>query len=73
MRKSISLVSTPLHRSESLSSFVTAYEQWATISVFQQGDNRTPSVMDWNITISQALPWRSVFEISYVGTRVSTN
>jgi Carboxypeptidase regulatory-like domain/TonB-dependent Receptor Plug Domain len=39
------------------------------ISAFQAGDNRTPSVMDWNITISQALPWRSVFEISYVGNK----
>jgi len=25
--------------------------------------------MDWNITVSQALPWRSVFEISYVGNK----
>src|SRR3984885_6279158 len=38
-------------------------------SAFQKGDNRTPSVMDWNITISQALPWRSVFEVSYVGNK----
>ncbi len=55
--------------SESLSSFVTPTSNGATISVFQQGDNRTPSVMDWNITISQALPRRSVFEISYVGNK----
>jgi len=35
----------------------------------QQGDNRTPYTTDWNVTISQALPWRTVFEISYVGNR----
>jgi hypothetical protein len=33
------------------------------------GDNKTPLTMNWNITISQALPWRSVFEISYVGNK----
>jgi hypothetical protein len=41
----------------------------ATISAFQLGDNRTPYTNDWNVTISQALPWRSVFEISYVGNQ----
>ena len=25
--------------------------------------------MDYNFTVSQALPWRSVFEISYVGNK----
>ncbi len=25
--------------------------------------------MDWNVTISQALPWRSVFEVSYVANK----
>lgn len=39
------------------------------IGVLQQGDNRTPYTNDWNLTISQALPWRSVFEISYVGNQ----
>ncbi len=57
---------------QSLSSFVTATGNGATVSAFSLGDNRTPQVMDWNITISQALPWRSVFEISYVGNK-STN
>jgi|GEM_PF-212990 hypothetical protein len=56
----------------SLSSFVTATGNGATISAFSEGDNKTPSVMDWNITVSQALPKRSVFEISYVGNK-STN
>jgi hypothetical protein len=55
--------------SVSLSSYITPTSGGAGISVFQQGDNRTPSTMDWNITISQALPWRSVFEISYVGNK----
>jgi len=44
----------------------------SSVSAFQAGDNRTPSVMDWNVTLSQALPWRSVFEVSYVGNK-STN
>ena len=25
--------------------------------------------MNWNVTISQALPWRSVLEVSYVGNK----
>ncbi len=33
------------------------------------GDNRNPYTTDWNITVSQALPWRSVFEISYIGNQ----
>ncbi len=41
----------------------------ASISAFQQGDNRTPYVMDYNVTISQSLPWRSVAEFSYVGNQ----
>lgn len=39
------------------------------ISAFQQNDNRTPYTNDWNISIAQALPWRSVFEVSYVGNQ----
>jgi hypothetical protein len=34
-----------------------------------RGDNKTPLTMDWNVTVSQALPWRSVFEVSYVGNK----
>jgi len=41
----------------------------ATISAMQKGDNRTPVVYDWNVTISQAMPWRSVLEISYVANK----
>ena len=41
----------------------------ATVYGLLPGDNKTPLTMDWNVTISQALPWRSVFEISYVGNK----
>jgi len=41
----------------------------ATIYGLQPGDNKTPLTMDWNVTVSQALPWRSVLEISYVGNK----
>jgi len=41
----------------------------ASVSAFQQNDNRTPYVMDYNVTISQSLPWRSVAEFSYVGNQ----
>ena len=44
----------------------------ASISALQRGDNRTPKVVDWNITVSQALPGHAVFEVSYVGNK-STN
>jgi hypothetical protein len=37
------------------------------ISVFKKGDNKTPYTNNWNISLAQALPWRSVFEVSYVG------
>ncbi|HUA16432.1 MAG TPA: carboxypeptidase regulatory-like domain-containing protein [Verrucomicrobiae bacterium] len=39
------------------------------ISAFQIGDSRTPYTNDWNLSIAQALPWRSVFEVSYVGNQ----
>lgn len=41
----------------------------STITVMQRGDNKTPYTNDWNIGVAQALPWRSVFEISYVGNK----
>jgi len=40
-----------------------------TVSAMQMGDNRTPFTNDWNISVAQALPWRSVFEVSYVGNQ----
>lgn len=39
-----------------------------SISALQMGDNQNPQTEDYNFTISQAFPWRSVFEISYVGS-----
>ena len=36
------------------------------ITVLQMGDNKTPYTADWNIGVAQALPWRSVFEVTYV-------
>ena len=39
------------------------------ISAFQINDNRTPLTNDWNVSVAQALPWRSVFEVSYVGNQ----
>ena len=42
--------------------------QRCTVSL-AKGDNKTPLTMDWNVTISQALPWRSVFEVSYVANK----
>ena len=41
----------------------------ATITAFKLGDDRTPYTNDWNVSIGQALPWRSVFEVSYVGNK----
>jgi hypothetical protein len=46
-----------------------SFENGSTIGALQQGDNRTPNTMDWNVSVAQALPWRSVFEISYVGNK----
>jgi hypothetical protein len=46
-----------------------SFENGSTIGALQEGDNRTPLTMDWNVSISQALPWRSVFEASYVANK----
>ena len=40
-----------------------------SVDAMQEGDNRAPFTNDWNLTISQQLPWRTVFEASYVGNR----
>jgi hypothetical protein len=39
----------------------------ANVDAMQQGDARSPWTTDYNFTISQALPWRTLFEASYVG------
>jgi hypothetical protein len=38
-----------------------------SIYVIQQHDDNTPLVRDWNISWSNAGPWHSIFEISYIG------
>jgi hypothetical protein len=43
----------------------------SSITVLQQGDNATPMVADYNLSWSQAAPWGSVFEVSYVGNKSS--
>ncbi len=35
------------------------------------GDNRSSFTSNWNATVSQALPWRSLVEVSYVGNRTA--
>ncbi len=40
-----------------------------SISPLQRGDDKTPSTWNYNVTISQAAPWRSLAEFSYVGNR----
>lgn len=47
----------------------TPVSNGTVISAFQMGDNRTPYTNDWNLSIAQSLPWRSVFEVSYVGNQ----
>lgn len=41
----------------------------SSIDAMQQGDTRAPFTNNWNFTISQALPGRSLLEASYVGNR----
>ena len=36
-------------------------------NVMMLGDDKMPTTADWNFGVSQQVPWRSVFEISYVG------
>jgi hypothetical protein len=41
----------------------------ATVDAMQLGDDRSPFTNDYNFTIDQALPGRSVLEVAYVGNR----
>jgi hypothetical protein len=45
------------------------YLNGSTLQALQKNDDRTPNTLDWNLTISQALPWHSVFEAAYVANR----
>ncbi|HEX4771705.1 MAG TPA: TonB-dependent receptor [Bryobacteraceae bacterium] len=40
-----------------------------SISPLARGDGKVPRTENYNFTISQALPWRSLAELSYVGNR----
>jgi len=42
----------------------------STIYAMQLGNNKVPSTADWNFTVSQQAPWRSVFEVSWVANHV---
>ena len=39
------------------------------INPLQMGDGKTPYTENYNVTISRALPWRTLMEVSYVGNR----
>ncbi|HTV16633.1 MAG TPA: carboxypeptidase regulatory-like domain-containing protein [Acidobacteriaceae bacterium] len=41
----------------------------SSVYAMQLGDSRAPYTNDWNVTISQAIPWHSLLEVSYVGNR----
>jgi len=56
-------------QAESFSPPSAVYQNGTTIQAMQRGDNRQPYVMDWNVTVSQALPMRSVLEVSYVANK----
>jgi hypothetical protein len=61
---------TPFNGYANLASFTppTSVEQnGSSVDAMQEGDARSPWTADYNLTISQALPWRTVFEASYVG------
>jgi hypothetical protein len=47
----------------------TAAGLGGNLGVLQQGDGRTPYTESYNFTVSQALPWRSILEIEYTGSR----
>lgn len=41
----------------------------SSISVLQMGDERTPNTWNYNVTVSQRVPWRSVAEFQYSGNK----
>ena len=45
------------------------FQNGSSVDAILQGDNKTPLTMNWNVTISEALPWRSVLEVSYVANK----
>lgn len=45
------------------------YQNGSSVYAMQMGDNREPFTNDWNFTIDQALPHRSLLQLAYVGNR----
>ena len=43
----------------------------SAIYALLRGDDRGPYTNDWNFTVSQALKWRSILEVSWVGNRTA--
>ncbi|MFZ0688240.1 MAG: hypothetical protein WAM68_00335, partial [Acidobacteriaceae bacterium] len=35
------------------------------------GDDRTPTTLDWNVSVDQATKWQSIVELSYVGNHTT--
>lgn len=63
---------TPFDGVANISNFTppsSVAQNGSTIYAMQQGDDRSPFTNDWNLTISQALPHRSLLQVSYVGNR----
>jgi hypothetical protein len=48
-----------------------AVQNGTAVGMLAAGENQVPRTMDWNVTISQQAPWRSVFEVSYVANKTS--
>jgi Carboxypeptidase regulatory-like domain len=53
--------------SPSLLSMVSGTTQSGSIYATDPNDHRIPVTYSYNFTVSQQLPWRSLFEIAYVG------
>jgi hypothetical protein len=47
----------------------TAAGLGGNMAALQEGDGRTPYTEDYNLTVSQVLPWKSMLEIEYSGSR----
>jgi hypothetical protein len=47
----------------------TAAGLGGNLGVLQQGDGRTPYTESYNLTVSEALPWKSILEIEYSGSK----
>ncbi|HZU08474.1 MAG TPA: carboxypeptidase regulatory-like domain-containing protein [Pseudacidobacterium sp.] len=47
----------------------SSYLNGGSIAAVKEGDDRVPYTTSWNFVVSQALPWRSVFEAAYIGNK----